>query len=66
MQLFFATQITEGEYKGSVHEAIADPWLERGANYDFTIDGSHGRNSPYTSELVADMMIQLIELGLVR
>ncbi|MDR1221931.1 MAG: hypothetical protein LBL07_03510 [Tannerella sp.] len=66
MQLFFATQITEGEYKGSVYEAIADPWLERGANYDFTFDGSRGPNSPYTSELVADMMIQLMELGLVK
>ncbi|MDR2384509.1 MAG: hypothetical protein LBD80_02420 [Tannerella sp.] len=66
MQIFFATQITDGEYKGSVHEAIADPWLERGANYDFTIDGTRGRNSPYTSELVSDMMIQLIYLGLVR
>jgi hypothetical protein len=66
MQLFFATQITEGEYKGSVHEAIADPWLERGANFDFTIDGKKGRNSPYTSELVSDMMIQLMELDLVK
>jgi hypothetical protein len=66
MQLFFATQITEGEYKGSAYEAIADPWLERGANYDFTIDGKRGRNNMYTSELVSDMMIQLIELGLVK
>jgi hypothetical protein len=66
MQLSFATQITKGKYRGSVHEAIADPWLERGANYDFTIDGKRGRNSPYTSELVADMMIQLMELGLTK
>jgi hypothetical protein len=62
MQLGFATQITDGKYKGSVRTAIADPWLERRANFDFT----YGNNVPYTSENVADLMIQLVELGLVK
>jgi hypothetical protein len=62
MQNIFFTQITQGAYKGAVYEAICDPWLERKGNFDFT----RGRNSPYTSELVSDMMIQLIEMGLVK
>ena len=59
MQLNFFTQVTEGAYRGAVTEAIADPWLERE-------DGFEYQGNPYTSELVADLMIQLIELGLVK
>ena len=39
-------------------EAIADPWLERGQGFEW-------RGSPYTSELVADLMLQLIEMELI-
>ncbi|GHT44429.1 hypothetical protein FACS189454_01770 [Planctomycetales bacterium] len=59
MQMFFSTQLTEGEYKGSVYEAVCDPWLERGVDFEFS-------REPYTSELVSDMMIMLIELGWVK
>ena len=38
-------------------EAIADPWRNAAT-------ASSGRN-PYTSELVTDLMLQLIEMGLV-
>ena len=59
MQLNFFTQVTEGDYRGAVTEAIADPWLERESGFEY-------QGNPYTSELVADLMIQLIELGLVK
>jgi len=58
MQLNFHTQVTDGPYKGAVTEAIADPWLERGQGFEW-------RGSPYTSELVSDLMLQLIEMDLV-
>jgi hypothetical protein len=57
MQLNFFTQVTEGAYRGAMSEAIADPWLERGQGFEW-------RGSPYTSELVADLMLQLMEQGL--
>ena len=59
MQLSFYTQVTDGPYKGAVTEAIADPWLERNQGFEW-------RGSPYTSELVSDLMLQLIEMGLVK
>jgi hypothetical protein len=59
MQLNFFIQVTDGPYKGSLTEAIADPWLERQGGFDF-------RGSPYTSELVADLMLQLMDLNLVE
>jgi hypothetical protein len=59
MQNQFFTQIAEGQYKGAMHEAIADPWLERRHGFDYM-------NSPYTSELVIDLMLQLIEMGLAK
>jgi len=59
MQLNFYTEVTSGAYWGSVTEAIADPWLERNSGFEW-------RGSPYTSELVADLMLQLIEMGLVK
>ena len=43
---------------GAVTEAIADPWLERNQGFEW-------RGSPYTSELVSDLMLQLIDMGLV-
>ena len=58
LQLNFYTQVTDGPYQGAVTEAIADPWLERNQGFEW-------RGSPYTSELVADLMLQLIEMGLV-
>ncbi len=58
MQLNFYTQVTDGPYKGAMTEALADPWLERNQGYDW-------RGSPYTSELVTDLMLQLIEMDLV-
>jgi hypothetical protein len=58
MQLSFYTQVTEGPYQGAVTEAIADPWLERNQGFEW-------RGSPYTSELVSDLMLQLIDMGLV-
>ena len=58
MQLNFDTQVTDGPYQGAITEAIADPWLERNQGFEW-------RGSPYTSELVADLMLQLIEMGLV-
>jgi hypothetical protein len=61
MQNNFFTQVTEGDYKGSISEAIADPWLERKSAAGF-----NHRGWSYTSELVADMMIQLMEMGLVK
>jgi hypothetical protein len=58
MQLNFFTQVTDGPYKGSLTEAIADPWLERKGGFDF-------RGNPYTSELVVDLMLQLMDMNLV-
>ncbi|GHT40400.1 hypothetical protein FACS189443_0690 [Planctomycetales bacterium] len=57
MQNQFFTQVTEGQYKRAMLAAIADPWLERGHGFDYM-------NTPYTSELVIDLMLQLIEMGL--
>lgn len=58
MQLNFYVQVADGPYKGAMTEAIADPWLERGQGFEW-------RGSPYTSELVVDLMLQLIGMGLV-
>jgi len=58
LQMNFYTQVTDGPYKGAVTEAIADPWLERNQGFEW-------RGSPYTSELVSDLMLQLIEMELV-
>jgi len=59
MQLNFYTQVSEGPYKGSITEAIADPWLERNAGFEW-------RGVPYTSELISDLILQLIEMDLVK
>jgi hypothetical protein len=59
MQNQFFTQVTDGPYKGAMHEAISDPWLERNHGFDYM-------NSPYTSELVLDLVLQLIEMNLVQ
>ena len=59
MQLNFFTQVTEGPYRGAITEAIADPWLERKGGFEW-------QGSPYTSELISDLMLQLIELKLVK
>jgi hypothetical protein len=61
MQNIFFTQVASGPYKGGVRDAIADPWLERKSDFDFST-----HRTPYTSELVADIMIDLIELGKVK
>ena len=58
MQLNFYVQVADGPYQGAMTEAIADPWLERGQGFEW-------RGSPYTSELVADLMLQLIEMELI-
>ncbi len=58
MQLNFYVQVTDGPYRGAMTEAIADPWLERGQGFEW-------RGSPYTSELVTDLMLQLMDMGLV-
>jgi len=58
MQLNFYTQVADGPYKGAITEAIADPWLERGRGFEW-------RGSPYTSELVSDLLLQLMDMGLV-
>jgi len=58
MQMNFYTQVTDGPYRGAVTEAIADPWLERGGGFQWC-------GSPYTSELVTDLMLQLIDMNLV-
>ena len=59
MQMNFYTQVTEGPFRGSMTEAICDPWLERHGGFEW-------RGSPYTSELVTDLMLQLMDLGLVK
>jgi len=46
-------------YRGSVTEAIADPWLERSNGFEW-------QGSTYTSELVADLMLQLMGIGLIE
>ncbi|MBE3038578.1 MAG: hypothetical protein IMZ62_07185 [Chloroflexi bacterium] len=59
LQMNFYTQVvTDGPYKGAVTEAIADPWLERNRGFEW-------RGNPYTSELVSDLMLQLIDMDLV-
>ena len=55
----FNIQVVDGPYRGSVTEAIADPWLERRGGFEW-------RGSPYTSELVSDLMLQLMDMGLVK
>jgi len=59
MQLVFYVQVADGPYKGAMTEAIADPWLERHQGFEW-------RGNPYTSEMVVDMMLQLIEMGYVN
>jgi hypothetical protein len=59
MQLNFYVQVTDGPYQGALTEAIADPWSERGSGFEW-------RGNPYTSELVADLMLQLMDMGLVK
>jgi len=59
MQLNFFSEGTDGPYKGSLTEAIADPWLERKGGFDF-------RGEPYTSELVVDLMLQLMDMKLLE
>jgi len=58
MQLNFYVQVAQGPYRGAMTEAIADPWLERNNGFEW-------RGNPYTSELVTDLMLQLMEMGLV-
>ncbi len=58
MQLNFYVQVVDGPYRGAMTEAIADPWLERKGGFEW-------RGNPYTSELVTDLMLQLIEMKLV-
>jgi len=59
MQLNFYVQVTDGPYKGAMTEAISDPWLERKQGFEW-------RGNPYTSEMVSDLMLQLMDLGLVN
>ena len=59
MQMNFYSQVTKGPFMGSVTEAICDPWLERRGGFQW-------RGNPYTSELVTDLMLQLMDLGLVK
>jgi hypothetical protein len=59
MQNQFFTQLSEGPYKGGMYESICDPWLERKRGFD-------NMNSPYTSEFVLDLVLQLIEMDLVK
>ncbi len=56
MQLNFYVQVADGPYKGAMTEAISDPWLERNQGFEW-------RGNPYTSEMVSDLMLQLIEMG---
>ncbi|MCX6873290.1 MAG: hypothetical protein NTW21_05700 [Verrucomicrobia bacterium] len=58
MQLNFYVQVADGPYKGAITETIADPWLERKQGFEW-------RGSPYTSELVTDLMLQLIDMRLI-
>lgn len=57
LQLNFYTQVAEGPYKGAMSEGIADPWLSLGGGYE-------RRGFLYTCELVTDLMLQLLDLGL--
>jgi hypothetical protein len=59
LQNNFYTQNTKGTYVGSLHEAIADPWLERKRGFNTLM-------APYTSELVVDLLSQLYDLGLAK
>ena len=59
MQLNFYVQVADGPYKGAMTEAISDPWLERRQGFEW-------RGNPYTSEMVSDFMLQLIEMGYVN
>ena len=59
MQLNFYVQVAGGAYQGAMTEAIADPWLERKSGFEW-------RGSPYTSELVSDLRLPLMETGLVE
>ena len=47
------------QYKGAMTEAISDPWLERKQGFEW-------QGNPYTSEMVSDLMLQLIEMGYVN
>jgi hypothetical protein len=59
MQLNFYVQVADGPYKGAMTEAISDPWLERKQGFEW-------QGNPYTSEMVSDLMLQLIEMGYVN
>lgn len=54
------TQVTKpGDWLGGFSEAIADPWLERKAGFEWV-------GSTYTSELCTDFFLQLVEMGLAK
>jgi hypothetical protein len=59
MQNCFWTQFTAGPYMGAVSEAIADPWLARGEDYNW-------RGTAYINELSIDMIQQLLDMGLIK
>lgn len=59
IQCGFWGQKTDGEYMGSQHERMSDPWL--GVSKDVNSLGAL-----YFSELALEANLQLIEIGLVR
>jgi hypothetical protein len=59
MQNQFFMQVADGPYKGGMYAAISDPWLERKQGFNFM-------NVPYTSETVLDLVLELIEMDLVK
>jgi hypothetical protein len=58
LQANFLTQVTTGDWKGALYEAIADPWLARRSGFEWV-------GTAYMNQLSVDLMLQLVEMGMV-
>lgn len=61
VQGVFFTQVTQGNLKGSTHERIADPWLQR-SDYGIPAD-INSLGDEYMGEQSLDAFLQLVLLG---
>ena len=52
-------QYTDGDWKGAMPEAIADPWLERRSGFEY-------KGVIYPNEITLELMQELLDLGLVK
>ncbi len=59
IQLNFWTLVKDGPYMGAFLTGVADPWLEQKHGFNFT-------ENAYMDAYNTDLMLQLVDMGLVR